>query len=196
MGKSRRLRFNTGDQRKDRILGEISDFKFKDLQAECIMRGIPFEYVVNWDHGRLADWLLNAWDNKKKKSLLKDFDDWMDALLKEKGYKKSDPLRSYKKFTGETTEEAEVKPKPTPKPKKEKKPKREKDSKYNIYKGTKKELTYHLAAKLKSQFGDKYDDKQLVKKFAGQMLVKVQKKFGDANEKSVRIWMKKALDAQ
>lgn len=188
------MRFKTGDPRKDKIWYEISNFRFKDLQGAALSRGLPFEDAVTMDAPLMSNWVFIHWDDKKDKKKLADFDKWIDRKLKKKGLKKSNPLRQYKKFS-DTYENSEKPPK-EPKPIKVKKPPRQKNE-FGIFTGTKKEYVYKLAQSINDQFGKKYkfQTKVLVKRFSNQLFSKVKEKFVDANEKSIRIWMKRQIDA-
>lgn len=188
------MKFKTGDPEKDKIWFEIANFRFKDLQGAALLRGLSFGEAVGMDAPTMSNWVFLHWKTKKEKDRLKEFDKWVDSKLKEKGIKKSNPVRQYKKFADEYAEENKE-PKP-PKPEKVKKEKRQKNE-FGIFTGTKKEYVYKLTQSIHDQFGKKYKFKtqDLVKKFCNQLFTKVSEKFKDANEKSVRIWMKRQIDA-
>jgi hypothetical protein len=192
------LAFKTGDPTRDKILGKIANMRFKDLQSAIIQRGMPFEDVVSGTFPSHSSWLLKNWSNKPEKSLLKEFDTWMDRLLKQRGYKKSSPERQFKKFEPEYSQQEAIEERARnakPKVEKPKKEKKKKDVKFGIFEGTKKEYTYKLSQKVYDKFFPKYKDtNRLVKKFSVQLTNKVKAKFPEANEKSVKIWMKRALD--
>lgn len=190
------LIIRTGDPMKDKIYGKIADMKHKELQAEVLKRGMPFEEVAGGTFPVLSSWLYHHWDAKKDKGKLREYDVKMDALLKERGYKQNDPVRKYKKFEEtysqqEARENKPIKPK-VEKPKKEKK---KKDAKFGIYEGTKKDYTYKWTQRVYDKFMPKYKNvDKLVKKFAGKVHDKVVIKFPEANAKSVKIWMKRAME--
>lgn len=193
--------YRTGDPEKDKILGRIGDMKYPDIKANCLIRGCPFEKVIDGDFPKLCAWLYKNWHTKEDPSKLLEFDAWMDTKLEERGYKKGSAIRNHKQFTAESPKEdpskaplgKEAKKEALPKKKKIKK---ERDANFGIYKGTKKEATYSLTETLYRQLGNKYDKKVLVKKFTPQLLDKLKKKFGDTpSEKSVKIWMKRCLDS-
>lgn len=171
-----------------------------DLQAAVITRGINFEDVVELDHGRMADWFIKNYNTKQNRELLAEFDSWMDKQLKDRGHKKSNPIRKYRRFSsiladGETKTTTKASRKAGMG--KKKKEKRSRDTEFNIFKGTKKEETYRLA---KSLYESKRADyptntiKELQKNYASVLVAKVIKKFPEAQEKSIKIWLKRALD--
>lgn len=182
------------DSRYEKIYGHLGKLKYRELQAEVIMRGMSFEDVIKGDHNSLGNFFAVHYDEPLKKSRLKEFELQMDRTLEERGYKKDDPMRRFKHFSGE--EEEEVKKEPKPKVEKPKKEPRQKESEFGIYKGTKKALTFSLTKSLwesKAKEFD-YDVKGLAKKFSNKMLQKVQAKFPEAQSKSVEIWMKRCLN--
>lgn len=187
------MRFKTGDPRKDKIWYEISNFRFKDLQGAALIRGLSLEDAVLMDAPTMSNWVFLHWDDRKDKKRLITFDKWVDRKLKEKGLKKSNPIRQYKKFSDQYDNPEEEKPKEI-KPPKVKKEKRQKNE-YGIFVGTKKEYVYKLSQSIYDQFGKKYkfQVKVLIKRFSNQLFSKVKEKFTEANEKSIRIWMSRFL---
>lgn len=179
------------------IYNRIGKMRVHELQASCIMRGLEFTDVVGWDFGKLASWLIKNYDEDSNRDLLEDFDIWVDEKLAERGYEENDPIRQFRKFSNLDEEQnPQVKTKALKKagvPKK-KRTKKERNT-LGIFKGTKKEYTYELAKSLIEKYGDKYTNKEISKKFSSQLFRKVVKKHEDAKEKSVKIWMKRALDA-
>ncbi len=170
---------------------ELASFRYSDLKAAVIKRGIDFDILVASDHGKLSDYFIHNYDKPVNHKRLEEFDKWMDLKLKEKGYEENDPVRQFKQFTM-PEEEIEEKPKKKAEPKPIK-PKKVKNKEFGIFGGTKKELTYSLVRDLVNKMGDKYDGKELIKKFSDQLFKRVQAKFPDANDKSVKIWFKRAL---
>lgn len=193
MAKTQRYSVVPKDHPRRKALDDLAGFRYSDLKGAVIKRGMEFEKVINSDHGRMADFFIQNYDKPVNPKKLEEFDKWMDLKLKEQGYGEDDPVRQFKQFTLEPEQEEE-------KPKKEKKvkiikPKKEKNKEFGIFGGTKKELTYNLAKNLLAKKGEKYkSNKDLVKKFGGQLFDKVKEKFPDANDKSVNIWAKRALD--
>jgi hypothetical protein len=178
------------------IYDKIGNMRVVELQASCIMRGLDFTDVVEWDFGKLASWLIKNYDKDSNRDLLEDFDIWVDGKLEGRGYEENDPIRQFRKFSNLDDEQnPQVKTKALKKagvPKK-KRTKKERNG-LGIFKGTKKEYTYSLAKSLIEKYGDKYTNKEISKKFSSQLFNKVLKKYSDAKDKSVKIWMKRALD--
>lgn len=183
------------EKEAQRVIDELGNLKYKDLKAEVILRGMGFEEVVKGDHNTLASFFIKYHSEKKVPDRLNQFEAWVDSKLGELGHKPNDPIRKYKQFS--STDEEEITPK-LEKPKKEKiekpkKEKREKDAQFNIFRGTKKEYTYNLCHDLHGKFSKKYDHKTIIKKFSNQLFNKVQAKFPEAQEKSIKIWMSRCL---
>lgn len=182
---------------QESAIKEMKNMRYPDLKAACIMKGMDPMEVVESDHGMLATYFLDNTDQRRDRSLLEDFDIWQDLKLAELGYELDDPLRVYRQFSNlDEDENIAVKTRQlrranVPNKKREKK----KRSKFGIFSGTKKEFTYILADDLINAKGDKYTNKELMKKYAKKLVRKVQVKFPEAVAKSVRIWMKRALEA-
>lgn len=159
-------------------LGGLTKMTFKDLQRQAIMLGMPFPEVPQSDFFKLESFILNS-QNEPDKSLIDKYDDWMDKVLEESGYSKDDPMRNYQFRLGFVSEDAVTKQKKfkrvkgIPKPKK---PKREKDER-GLWKGTKKSYTFELTAR-------GYDLERVIRR--------VQKKFPEANDKSIKQWWRAA----
>jgi hypothetical protein len=187
---------NDADSRYERINGELGELKYKDLQSEVIQRGMLYEEVIHADHNSLSSYFIKAYDVPKNPKLLKEFEDRVDQALAEKGYKKDDPIRRFRKFTLDE-QEPEVPIVKIPKPPKEIKAPRVKDKQFNIYTGTKKQLTYELTKDLFDKLGKKYKNnaKELCKKFSDKLLTRVLAKFPEAQDKSVKIWMARCMKA-
>lgn len=174
---------------------ELSELKFQDLQGTCISMGMTFEDVVHADRPRLESWFCKNYGTKRNKGLLEDFDIWMQKLLAKK-YGPDDPFVKFRRFSKvleDGTTKATQSALKRAKIKKEKKPKRQRDSKFGIFIGTKKAYTYYLANDLYDKFKDKYNMKEIQKGFADKLVTKVVAKFPEAQEKSVKIWMTRAL---
>lgn len=166
---------------KDKIsmiakVGGISKMSFKDLQRRAIVLGMPFPDVPQSDFFRLESFIRNS-TNKPDPSLIDQYDEWMDKVLEEAGYSKDDPMRNYQLRLGYVSEDSVTKRKKfkrvagIPKPKK---PKKEKDES-GLWKGTKKSYTYELTNK-------GFDLERVTRR--------VQKKFPEANEKSIKQWFR------
>lgn len=160
---------------------ELTQMKYKDLKIGCIVRGMLFEDIVEGSYTTLSRYFLDHYDDKQDKSLLEQFDTWMERTLIAKGHAKDSPLVQFRlsttldeddnsKIIGKNLKKAQVK--------KEKKPKRERDPDSNIFKGTKKALTFELSKK-----GIPIND----------IIKAVCEKFPEAQEKSIKIWAKRAL---
>lgn len=149
-----------------------------DLQRACIIRGITFDKLVNSTTGGLQDYFIRHYYDKVDNSRLDAFDEWREEIMKKRG--KDEPFIRLG-FIGEVNESGEVisikKPKKFKKPKKDK---REKNSEFNIWAGTKKELTYQCTREGKT---------------LDETIDIVMNKFPDAKEKSIGIWAKRCLKA-
>jgi len=196
---SRKNKFNLNisrDHPKYSAYKELASFVYRDLQAACIMRGMDFDELVEGDQGSLSSWFIRNYDQPMDRELLEDFDLWMDKQLKKRGYKKKDPVRQFKRFSNTdednniTVKTKSLRKTRIPKKKREKKSK----NKFGIYEGTKKSLTYDLTSDLYDKLRHKYEVKELYKNFAPKMYLEVKKVFPDALEKSVKMWMKRAID--
>lgn len=184
------------DSTTKRAYNALRKMVYRDLKAACIIRGMDFTDIVEGDHGSLSSWFINNIDNDMDRDLLGDFDIWMDKQLEARGFEEDDPLRKMKQYTTETEDDNhEVRTRSLSKIAGVKKVRKKKErNSYGIFKGTKKEYTYTLCEDLLSKLGDKYNNKELVKKFSSKLHAKILKKFDTASEKSIRIWMKKALN--
>lgn len=173
----------------------LSQMVYRDLKIACIVRGMEFNEVVEADHGILASFFIRNFYESQNPELLEDFDIWMDHQLEKGGIDKSDPLRDFKLSSVVDPKTQDVKLKrrklgagvklPRKKPKR-----KEKNTTFNIRKGTKKEYTMELTKKL-FELGKNMQSKKLQKKLTKT----VRSKFPDANEKSIMIWYKKAYNA-
>lgn len=159
-------------------MGGMANMTFKDLQRRAIVLGMPFPDVPQSDYFRLESFIRNS-PNKPDATLIDKYDDWMDRQLEECGYSKEDPMRNYQFRLGYVAEDAVTKQKKfkrvrgIPKPQK---PKREKDD-LGLWKGTKKSYTFELTNR-------GFDLERIIRR--------VQKKFPEANEKSIKQWYRAA----
>ena len=124
---------------------------YRDLKRKAIVLGMPFPDACAAGVFDLIGYIERS-TNKPDKSLIDQYDDWMDKQLENIGYSKDDPLRNSKLrlgFLGEEGEDGQRKSKRVPGIKKprEKKPPRERDE-FNLIKGTKKSYVWSLVAKL------------------------------------------------
>lgn len=181
LGKTKKQHQVKGSPEKVKMIGRLGGLRnmtFKDLQRQAIMLGMPFPEVPQSDFFRLESFIFNS-SNEPDKSLIDKYDDWMDKVLEERGYSKDDPMRNYQLRLGFVSEDAVTKQKKfkrvkgIPKPKK---PKREKDER-GLWKGTKKSYTFELTTR-------GYDLERVIRR--------VQKKFPEANDKSIKQWWRAA----
>lgn len=183
--------------REKRAYNALIHYRRRDLIRECVLRGCPFEKVVSFSTPQLAGWFTDYLDNGQDSKTLTLFDEWRKEQLVKSGVNadeiKNVFLHPSLKF-GETgnpedwdkeSTKKSLQPKSMPegvevKDKKEKveKPKREKDAGSNIYKGTKKFMTYELTKAGKS---------------LDKIIKLVTKQFPEANENSIQIWHKRCL---
>lgn len=158
----------------------LEKMKYQDLQRACIIRGMDFDEMVKKDLYGLQKWLTDNWLTPTSVKRLNDFDNWREKALDEK-YGKGEPfvrLGFIGKVDAKTGEVKEIK---REKFSKKKKVKRERDESLgSIYKGTKKALTFQCVS-------EGLDLDQTIKK--------VTSSFPDALDKSIKIWIKKALKA-
>lgn len=167
-----------------RALSELENMKHKDLKRACVVRGMPFEEVVNNTTPGLSNWFQNNYGRGQNLGLLDEFDAWIKNELLKRGYKDGDPMLSPSLGLGyigevnpETGETIIKRPKGMKKPPKAK---RERDEDTGLFKGTKKDLTYQCQK-------DGLDFKTTFTKVLWQ--------FSEAQEKSVRIWFNRARKA-
>lgn len=176
----------------------LYDMKYIDLQAAVVSRGMDFSDVQEGDHGKLASWFIKNYHNKQDKGKLEDFDIWRDLQLKERGHKKNGDLRKFRKFS-RILEDGSVQVTTgamnKAKIRKGKKPKRTRDNKFGIFTGTKKEYTYTLGRELFELKHKELSNKQIQSKYGDKMVARVKKKFPEAKDKSIKIWMSRCLKA-
>lgn len=153
---------------------------YRDLKRKAVILGMPFPDACAAGIFDLIGYIERS-TNKPDKSLIDQYDDWMDKQLENIGYSKDDPLRSSKLrlgFLGEEGENGKRRNKRVPGIKKprEKKPPRERDE-FNLIKGTKKSYVWSLVSK-------GYDLDRVIRR--------MKKKFPDANDKSITLWFRTA----
>lgn len=165
----------------ERAMRELSKMRHRDLQRACIVRGLPSQELVDFDHWRLVQWFTKNFENNQDEKLLLDHDLWVEEQLKEHGYTNGDALLSPAlRFSYIGNIEEMEKPK-SPKPQiaiKINKVKSTIDEITGIRSGTKKALTYELA---------------LMGKGIDEIIKKVKEKFPEAQDKSIKIWARKSL---
>jgi hypothetical protein len=162
---------------------ELAGFKHRDLQRACVIRGMPFEEVVQSSDLQLASWFMKHYENGMNHVLLDEFDAWKLQILKGLGYEKDHPYHHPQMrlgFIGEVDDDGNAITSKKPRlmgSSKQSKKKRQRNKEFNIFTGTKKELTFRLTKEGK-------DIKEIIKL--------VKEKFPDAKEKSIKIWSKSA----
>lgn len=169
----------------------LTTLKLKDLRRACIARGMDFDYAVESTIPHISGWFIENYDRSQNLLLLNEFDDWLEAKLK--ALKNPDGTLKYKEgdavfhsdlklgFIG--SKDSEGNSTSTKKPRlkglsKAKKATKERVEGTKVFKGTKKALTYQLT----------FDDKPF-----NVIWETVSKQFEEAQEKSVKIWYKRAL---
>ena len=160
----------------------LRNLKYRDLQKECVIRGMPFELVAGQDIPSLSSFFRKHFHDPSNHELLNQYDDWIESKIKDQLDARGDDDRSLLHpslrlgYIGEKDEEGNTKKKRVRTTVKKKKKKRERTND-NVFKGTKKALAFELQGIGKSK-------KEVIKE--------VKEKFPDANEKSIGIWFNKA----
>ena len=181
-----------------RAESELARMKHRDLQRAAVVRGMDFEEVVRSGVPELASWFCRNYDLPQFIDKINEFDDWRDEQLKGRGYEEGSPffhasLRlgfvATKDEEGNTTSVKKPRLKGVDKPKKEKK---ERVEGTKVFKGTKKAMTYELTKE--SYKLSKSKDPKIKPLTKDEIIEKVKEAFPDANEKSVGIWYKRALN--
>ena len=157
----------------------LTQFKRKDLQRACLTRGMDFETLASSSDLDMQGWFLKNYENPVDEDLLAKYDKWFDRfLIKDRGYSRKRNAWAFHPSLKMSFHEPEDEEQEVIKPIKEKKVPKQKDSEVGIYTGTKKALTYKLAKK-----GLPFET----------VCTKVLKQFPEAQEKSIKIWYKKAI---
>lgn len=182
MSKRNKRSYNEGVSKNERAYRELQNMRHRDVQKACVLRGMPFEDVINFSHHKLVSWFMDNYDNSQSPNLINEYDTWMDVQLSLKGYMEGDSLRHPAlKFgnPGNIEDMEKLNKGPVPnKPPKINKPKSEMDPTLGVRKGTKKALTYQLTK-----------DKKPIE----EIITQVKEAFPEAEEKSIRIWHKRCL---
>jgi hypothetical protein len=170
---------------EDRAHRELAHMKHKDLQKACILRGMASQDMVNANHHSLVSFFIKNHEVGEDLNLLALHDAWVEEQMVTRGYKKgSEFLHPALKFgiSGdiEKVEKVkEVKPESAVKvPNPKNKERAQMDEVTKVRKGTKKDLTYTLTRERLSQ---------------EEIIAKVKDKFPDAQDKSIKIWHKRAV---
>lgn len=169
---------------EDRVFRVLQNLTHRDLQRECVLRGLDSESVVEWSHHKLVSWFHEHFEDGQDFNRLTLHDTWVDSKLIERGYKRGDALLSPALKFGYTGDIAKMDKVKSPKPEnsvpsRNKKPPVEVDAITKVRKGTKKSLTYDSAVKEKLSLED--------------TIKRVKESFPDAEEKSIKIWYKRSL---
>lgn len=158
------------------MIRDSSNMTYKDLKVNCVVRGMPFDDVINGSFPRLQVWLHHNTQAEIQPHLLDDYDDYIEAILRERGQEDLIHPQLRLGFIGERDEEGN--PVKTKRVKGIKKKRKKKErTKDGIYAGTKKAFVYEAQQKGWSI------KKTIRRTFA---------KFPDASEKSIKIWYKKS----
>lgn len=166
---------------------ELRNYRRRDIQKVAITMGIPFEKVSEFSNTELMSWFIKNYHNPRDKERLKEYDHWFLCLIVNKGYAPSSEAHGYlfHPFFRFAEQEEEIDPMEVKKLEKKAKVKKEKpekkgrviDENTGVIKGTKKSLTFELAQK-------GLDTKAII--------AKVKDQFPDANDNSIKIWIKRA----
>lgn len=164
-----------------RAFRELENFKHRDLQRACVVRGMSFTEVVESTTPGLSNWFMANYSRGQDSTLLNQFDAWVEDELGKLGRESNDPVMSphlrlgYIGEVDEFTGKVVIKrPKGIKKAEKEK---RERDEVTHIFLGTKKALTYECAKEKLS---------------IPETIEKVMAQFPEAVEKSIKIWYGRA----
>jgi len=152
----------------------LKGLRLKDLQRECVLRGMEFKKVAECSILRLHSWLIQNWDNPIRREAIDEYDRWLDTELSELG--RDDLIHPSLNLGSTENETGQIVKKRIRQvnPQKKKKKSRTVDG---IFTGTKKAYTYELA-------------KQGIEK--SEAIKMVIEKFPEAKEKSISIWFNKA----
>lgn len=166
----------TGD---DSIWKVVCNFTHKDLVKESVLRGIEFEHILKWSHPKIMDWFYKNYDNSQDPSLLIQYDLWMDEQLQKDGKDKVFPSLKLG-YIEKLDFDGKISNKPLPKTKEEKQlaPPKEKNTDWGINTGTKKYLTYESCITNNLNIED--------------TIKRVIELYPDADDKSIKIWYKRA----
>jgi len=163
------------DDKIQMVRDKMIVMRYKDLQSNCISRGMTPEDLVKGDINTLQTWLIINWDIPQNQLRLSEFDKWREIELEKAGFKGEPYVRlGYIGQIDPNSGEVIVinkSNKMLTKPKK-----RERDEETGIFKGTKKAYTCEL-----SRQGIAIT----------QIIEMVVDKFPGAKEKSIKIWYKR-----
>ncbi|MDY0200599.1 MAG: hypothetical protein WDA59_05720 [Methanofastidiosum sp.] len=77
-----KTRYYTPNDRVDNLL---SSMKIRDLKQAAIARGLNFRRVTEASVLELQSWLMLHWDGRTDRTLLNDYDVWLEQELREEG---------------------------------------------------------------------------------------------------------------
>ena len=157
-----------------RVETYMKDMKLKDLQRECILRGMGFEEMAVASILQLSSWLIDNFERPRKRDRLKEFDDWMNERLEKNG--KHDLIHPMLDLSYSRDEKTGKKKQKRIKGLRREVVKKER-TEDGIFSGTKKAFTYKLTKEGKTK---------------QEVIELVIEQFPEAKEKSIGIWYNKA----
>lgn len=163
---------------------EVNMMNHKALMRAVVSRGLDFQLAIDYDDLQKANWFINNYyDTHPNPKLIDEFDEYRHQVFLANGRTpKKEPwyfdARTNYGFVGEVNEDTgKTKERRIKGFKKKLVLKKEKDKSFNIFKGTKKSLTYDCCVR------DIPID---------ETIDIVTKSFPEALEKSIRIWYSRA----
>lgn len=191
IGISKESLLEKGTKAYDLAYAALAEMRHKDLQKNCVVRGMEPKEVVESSDPQLASWFLSNFMVTPNQELLGVFDNFVEHELRNRGYKDNDLLLDPSLRLGFIPDDDELevinKKNNTIKKLEEKtndtKPPKEKrvfDKAIGVFSGTKKALTFKLAD----------EGKDINETINGVMSI-----FPEAQEKSIRIWYRKRIKA-
>lgn len=181
---------SASESHQDRVYRVLITLNHKALQKECILRGMDPAQVVSVNHFELTRFFSENFDNTKDLNKLVEFDAWRDQQLVDQGHMEKGKMvhphlrMGYTKGI-EGLEKIPDSKKPdgviAPTKKKPDKPKAEVNATTGVREGTKKALTFNSA-----YAGVSMED----------TITAVKEVFPEAEEKSIKIWYKRAQKQQ
>ena len=157
-----------------RVETYMKDMRLRDIQRECIVRGMDFELMASSSVLQLSSWLIHNFEKPRKRELLKGYDDWLNGRLREHG--KDDLIHPMLDLGYSQDEKTGEKKQRRIKGLRKEVSKKER-TEDGIFSGTKKALTFKLSKEGKSK---------------QEVIELVMEQFPEAKEKSIGIWYNKA----
>jgi len=169
---------------QERALAELDNMTIRQIQRECALRGLSPRRVVKWDIPKLSSWFIEHFLDDRDPENLIEHDKAVEELIRKRNTKlgrETIPELFHPSlklaYTG-GDDNSGRKPR-VPKIKGFKAPKKKRErTEQGVFKGTKKALTFELAASGMEK---------------ADVIKKVLEEFPDAREKSIGIWYNKAL---